>query len=214
MQARRSAPSRWGPAGAGRFSRDCGADKRADGMARCPGHQCRNACCRRGVALMFCPGGKEKPLRTFRKRGEEKEKEAPIWRNCNLSLALPVAGLPFITTGFSSTARLVQEKGWELSWVAVWFIAHAITCAVSLLSFGPLIDRLSPRRLLPWFLMPQAHGHAGAMAQQRSVGDAFYLIMTGVSSAICLNACHRALGTAVWSGAAGRGSARRLRQGR
>lgn len=67
------------------------------------------------------------------------------------------AGLPFITTGFFfHQARLAQEKGWELSWVAVWFIAYAITQAVSLLSFGPLIDRLSPRRLLPWFLMPQA----------------------------------------------------------
>lgn len=43
-----------------------------------------------GVALMFLPRGKEKPLRTFRKRGEEKEKEAPVWRNRNLSLALPV----------------------------------------------------------------------------------------------------------------------------
>ena len=32
-----------------------------------------------GVALMFLPRGKEKPLRTFRKRGEEKEKEAPVW---------------------------------------------------------------------------------------------------------------------------------------
>jgi hypothetical protein len=34
------------------------------------------------------------------------------------------AGLPFITTGFFfHQARLAQEKGWELSWVAVWFIA-------------------------------------------------------------------------------------------
>ena len=97
-----------------------------------------------GVALMFLPRGKEKPLRTFRKRGEEKEKEAPVWRNRNLLLALPVVlASPFITTGFFfHQARLAQEKGWELSWVAVWFIAYAITQAVSLLSFGPLIDRL------------------------------------------------------------------------
>lgn len=36
-------------------------------------------------------------------------------------------------------------------------------------------------------------GYAGAMAQQRSVGDAFYLIMTGVSLAIAST-----LATALW----------------
>lgn len=39
---------------------DCGADKRADGMARCLGHQCRNACCRRGGrADVFAPRERE-----------------------------------------------------------------------------------------------------------------------------------------------------------
>ncbi|WP_228719010.1 hypothetical protein [Klebsiella pneumoniae] len=69
-----------------------------------------------GVALMFLPRGKEKPLRTFRKRGEEKEKEAPVWRNRNLLLALPVVlASPFITTGFFHL-RGWQEKGWSRGW--------------------------------------------------------------------------------------------------
>ncbi|MGX6576943.1 MFS transporter (plasmid) [Klebsiella quasipneumoniae] len=148
-----------------------------------------------GVALMFLPRGKEKPLRTFRKRGEEKEKEAPVWRNRNLLLALPVVlASPFITTGFFfHQARLAQEKGWELSWVAVWFIAYAITQAVSLLSFGPLIDRLSPRRLLPWFLMPQALAMLALWLSNGQWVTPFYLIMTGVSSAIAST-----LATALW----------------
>jgi hypothetical protein len=200
------------PAGAGRFSCDCGADKRADGWRAAWGINAGMLVAGVGVALMFLPRGKEKPLRTFRKRGEEKEKEAPVWRNRNLSLAACRAGLPFITGFFFHQARLAQEKGWELSWVAVWFIAYAITQAVSLLSFGPLIDRLTTQAAA---VVSDATGpgHAGAMAQQRSVGDAFYLIMTGVSSAIAST-----LATALWVQLFGPAQlarcARRLRQGR
>ena len=114
-----------------------------------------------GVALMFLPRGKEKPLRTFRKRGEEKEKEAPVWRNRNLLLALPVVlASPFITTGFFfHQARLAQEKGWEL----------------------------------PWFLMPQALAMLALWLSNGQWVTPFYLIMTGVSSAIAST-----LATALW----------------
>ena len=66
-------------------------------------------------------------------------------------LALPIVlASPFIPTGFFfHQARLAEEKGWALSWVAAWFVAYALTQAVSLLSFGPVINRLASRRLLP-----------------------------------------------------------------
>jgi len=146
-------------------------------------------------ALLFLPRGKEKPLRAFRKRGEPEIKEVSIWKNRNLLLALPVVlASPFITTGFFfHQARLAQEKGWELSWVAVWFIAYAITQAASLLTFGPLIDRLSPRRLLPWFLMPQALAMLALWLSNGQWVTPFYLIMTGISSAIAST-----LATALW----------------
>ncbi|MFQ9622995.1 MAG: MFS transporter, partial [Enterobacteriaceae bacterium] len=62
-----------------------------------------------GVALMFLPRGKEKPLRTFRKRGEEKEKEAPVWRNRNLLLALPVV----LASPLSPPASSSTRRGWH-----------------------------------------------------------------------------------------------------
>lgn len=147
------------------------------------------------VALLFLPRGKEKPLRAFRRRGESEIKEVSIWKNRNLLLALPVVlASPFITTGFFfHQARLAQEKGWELSWVPVWFIAYAITQAASLLTFGPLIDRLSPRRLLPWFLMPQALAMLALWLSNGQWVTPFYLIMTGISSAIAST-----LATALW----------------
>lgn len=150
-----------------------------------------------GVALaVSClPRAAEKPLRTFRKRGAERIHEISIWKNRNLLLALPaVLASPFITTGFFfHQARLAEEKGWALSWVAGWFIAYAITQAVSLLSFGPLIDRLTPRRLLPWFLLPQGAGMLALWLSSSQWVTPFYLIMTGVSSAIAST-----LATALW----------------
>ncbi|WP_297202801.1 MFS transporter [uncultured Pluralibacter sp.] len=150
-----------------------------------------------GVALaVSClPRTAEKPLRTFRKRGAEKVREASVWKNRNLLLALPaVLASPFITTGFFfHQARLAEEKGWALSWVAGWFIAYAITQAISLLSFGPLIDRLTPRRLLPWFLLPQGAGMLALWLSSSQWVTPFYLIMTGVSSAIAST-----LATALW----------------
>ncbi|MDE4776266.1 MFS transporter [Klebsiella pneumoniae] len=150
-----------------------------------------------GVALaVSClPHAAEKPLRTFRKRGAEKVREASVWKNRNLLLALPaVLASPFITTGFFfHQARLAEEKGWALSWVAGWYIAYAITQAVSLLSFGPLIDRLTPRRLLPWFLLPQGAGMLALWLSSSQWVTPFYLIVTGVSSAIAST-----LATALW----------------
>jgi len=150
-----------------------------------------------GVALaVSClPRAAEKPLRTFRKRGAEKVREVSVWKNRNLLFALPaVLASPFITTGFFfHQARLAEEKGWALSWVAGWFIAYAITQAVSLLSFGPLIDRLTPRRLLPWFLLPQGAGMLALWLSNSVWVTPFYLIMTGISSAIASS-----LATALW----------------
>ncbi|WP_340278912.1 MFS transporter [Pantoea agglomerans] len=150
-----------------------------------------------GVALVvIClPCAAEKPLRTFRKRDAEKVREASLWKNRNLLLALPAElASPFITTGFFfHQARLAEEKGWALSWVAGWFIAYAITQAVSLLSFVPLIDRLTPRRLLPWFLLPQGAGMVALWLSSSQWVTPFYLIVTGVSSAIA-----SMLATALW----------------
>ncbi|HBQ80940.1 MAG TPA: MFS transporter [Erwinia persicina] len=148
-----------------------------------------------GVAMMFLPRGREAPLRTFRKRGEKKVREASLWKNRNLLLALPVVlASPFITTGFFfHQVRLAGEKGWSLSWMAAWFIAYAVTQAISLLSFGPVIDRLTPRRLLPWFLMPQAAAMLALWLSSSQWVTPFYLIMTGISSAIAST-----LATALW----------------
>lgn len=66
-----------------------------------------------GVALVvIClPCAAEKPLRTFRKRDAEKVREASVWKNRNLLLALPAElASPFITTGSFSIRRAWQRR--------------------------------------------------------------------------------------------------------
>jgi MFS family permease len=64
------------------------------------------------IALMFLPRGREAPLRNFRNRGEAVIKEASIWKNRNLLLALPVVlASPFITTGFFFHQAACRGKG-------------------------------------------------------------------------------------------------------
>ncbi|WP_343055194.1 MFS transporter [Pantoea pleuroti] len=56
-----------------------------------------------------------------------------------------------------------------------------------------LIDRLTPRRLLPWFLLPQGAGMLALWLSNSVWVTPFYLIMTGISSAIAST-----LVTALW----------------
>lgn len=148
-----------------------------------------------GFALNSLPCEKEKPLRSFKVKASEGVEEKSIWRDRNLTLALPVIlASPFITTGFFfHQIRLSQENNWQLSWVAIWFIAYAITQAISLVFFGPIIDRLTPRRILPWYLVPLGAAMFSIWISSSEWVVPFYLIMIGVSSAIAST-----LSTALW----------------
>jgi MFS family permease len=112
------------------------------------------------VALMFLPRLGDKALRSRHEtvsddRGSTKRS---IWLDSRLLLTLPaVLASSFIGTGFFfHQARLAEQKGWDLSTVAASFAAFAIVQAAASLLFGPVIDKLGPKRLLPVFLMPQA----------------------------------------------------------
>lgn len=128
-------------------------------------------------------------------RGGEVFQDGPLWRERRIWLTLPVLMAPaFIATGFFfHQPRLAEEKGWSLAWIAWWFGAYAITQAITQLAAGPWIDRLGPKRVLPFVLLPQC----GAMLVL-ALSDALwaaptYLILTGVSLAISST-----LSTAIW----------------
>jgi MFS family permease len=64
---------------------------------------------------------------------------------------------PFYGTGFMiHLGRLVEHKGWDMTWVASCFIASAVMGRVGSFCMGPIVDRFSARRLFPYTLLPYA----------------------------------------------------------
>jgi MFS family permease len=79
-----------------------------------------------------------------------------LWRDTRFLSVLPVIiASPFISTGFFfHQTRLAAEKGWMMSWVAIWFVGYAAVRAVGLIGVGPVVDRFTARRLVPFVLLP------------------------------------------------------------
>lgn len=145
-----------------------------------------------GVAVLLLPRWEDKEGVSAESAPAERLR---LWKDPRMMLTLPVIlASPFIGTGFFfHQARLAEEKHWTLAWIAGWFVAYAIVQAGTNMIGGPIIDRVGPKRLLPFFLMPQAVAML-ALAVTNSIWAApVYLIFTGVTTAI-----GGTLATALW----------------
>ena len=85
-----------------------------------------------------------------------------VLRDVHFYRVLPAVLLtPFTVTGlFFHQAELAAGKGWSLAWFATAFVVYAAASVAGTLASGPLIDRFSAARLLPFFLLPLAGGLA------------------------------------------------------
>lgn len=81
-----------------------------------------------------------------------------VLRDRRFYLILPaVLAPPFISTGiFFNGVKIAQEKEWSEAVYASSFTAYAIATVVASLFSGALADRVSPRRLAPFYLVPHA----------------------------------------------------------
>lgn len=118
-----------------------------------------------------------------------------LWRDPRLLLTMPaILASPFIGTGFFfHQARLAEEKGWTLAWIAGWFAVYAVCQAMAQVAIGPIIDRFGPRRLMPLFLMPLGISMLALMLSTSIWAAPVYLIMAGLSAAVAST-----LATALW----------------
>jgi predicted MFS family arabinose efflux permease len=147
-------------------------------------------------ALRFLPVTGDQPLRRRSDRVEgDGVKPKPLWHDRRLLLTLPaVLASPFIVTGFFfHQARLAEQKGWDIATVAGSLGAFAVVQAVSLVVIGPLIDRLGPKRLLPFFLIPQALGMLLLGTASAPIVAPVYMLLMAVSAAF-----GSTLATALW----------------
>ncbi|WP_234902365.1 MFS transporter [Agrobacterium rubi] len=147
-------------------------------------------------ALRFLPVAGDEPLRSRSDRTESDGiKPRPLWHDRRLLLTLPaVLASPFIVTGFFfHQARLAEQKGWNIATVAGSLGAFAVVQAVSLVVIGPVIDRLGPKRLLPFFLIPQALGMVLLGTASSPIVAPLYMLFMAVSAAF-----GSTLATALW----------------
>jgi len=65
----------------------------------------------------------------------------------------------FILTGlFFHQVHLAEAKGWSLAWLASTYIGFSTATVIALLFAGPLIDRMSAVRLVPFNMLPLGVG--------------------------------------------------------
>ncbi len=90
--------------------------------------------------------------------------------------------LPFIITGLLFYQLIMAgEKGWSVEWVAVSFIAFAISRTVFSLAAGPLVDKFSARRVFPYYLLPFLAGLFILPLSSHPYIAVIYFVCAGIS---------------------------------
>ncbi|MBN1239396.1 MAG: MFS transporter [Gammaproteobacteria bacterium] len=119
-----------------------------------------------------------------------------VLRDRRFHLLLPTLLLPgFVVTGvLIHQAALVYEKGWTAAWFAGAIAAFAAGQITGMVGSGPLIDRITARRLVPFYLLPLAAACiAATLTDARWIALPFMLGM-GITSG-----ASGAVSTALWA---------------
>lgn len=109
------------------------------------------------------------PLRVFR--------EPTFW-----TIAPAVFIVGFLNTAiFFFQVKLGESRGWSATWVAGSLSVFAATSALAMMASGPLVDRLTARRLFPFILIPFTVGVVVLAVAQHPVGYPVALIFLALS---------------------------------
>jgi MFS family permease len=97
--------------------------------------------------------------------------------------AIPLALLPpFYGTGLViHLGRVVEHKGWDMTWVASCFVVSAVLGRLGSFCMGPLVDRFTARRLYPWVLVPYAAALTVLMSSTNPWAAPVWLGLGGLS---------------------------------
>ena len=109
---------------------------------------------------------------------------AEVLRDPRFYLLVPGLVSPtFILTGLIfHQARLAEQKGWDLGWVATCFVGYAIAVSISSLYSGRAVDKLGARRLAVAYLVPLALGLAVVAAGDGAAIALAYLVLAGFTA--------------------------------
>jgi len=104
-------------------------------------------------------------------------RDAPFWAVCTGVLAPSFIG----TSVFFHQVHLGEIKQWTSGVVASSFAVMALTSVTVGLVTGPLIDRFSARKLLPFFLLPLTIGCVLLASVAPAWGMALFMFLLGSS---------------------------------
>ncbi len=96
---------------------------------------------------------------------------------------------PIMMTGFFLyQVPLAEYKGWSVEWLATCFVGFAAAKVVFSLISGPLIDKISARRVYPFMLIPMAFGFIALLYGTHPAFAMVYMMLLGVTEGISANA--------------------------
>ncbi len=98
----------------------------------------------------------EKTRTTTGRTGADDRNRRQMLTEPRFYLLLPAFTAPSIimTALFFHHLTLAEGKGWTAAWMTGQYWVFAICAVISSLAAGPLIDRLSAKRIMPLFLLP------------------------------------------------------------
>jgi len=101
-------------------------------------------------------------------------------------LLLPAFTAPsvIVTAQFFHHLTLAESKGWSATWMTGNYWVFALFAVISSLAAGPLIDRLTARRVIPLFLLPLTMALILVAPVQGDLWLLPYLALLGCSSGI------------------------------
>ncbi len=116
-------------------------------------------------------------------------------RDAGLWLRLPaLLAPPAIFTGLVfHQVHLAESKGWSLGLIAGSFTVFAVASVAATVAAGPLVDRLSARRLIPVFLAPIALSCIALALGEAPAAAPVFLALLGLGTGISF-----VLGGALW----------------
>ena len=127
--------------------------------------------------------------------GDQKKRKEVLREKRFYLILFPLIFPAFVLTGlFIHQNLLANNQGWTMEWMATCFVGFGIIKIFTYFLAGPLVDRFTAKRIVPFFLFPLALGLLVLILSTHPYAALLYLLLAGIT-----NAMSAVIGSAVWA---------------